>query len=146
MMNLYSSLPVSYGESTQEQNRNICRCNSDCSVHIARFQSCSSPWEEGYVTIELLWQRGCMDVWNCIRTFPTVACSGPTLLFVSLNMSKDVDDTFELYDLRVEVIVTKGDQRRILCGANEGDYFELKGEMISLPDGKGFSLYSLGKG
>ncbi|KAF8488780.1 hypothetical protein JB92DRAFT_2756746 [Gautieria morchelliformis] len=58
-------------------------------------------------------------------------------------MSKDTDDTFELYDLRVEVIVPQGDQRRILCGASEGDYFELKGEMINLPDGQGFSMYSL---
>lgn len=61
------------------------------------------------------------------------------------NMSKDTDDTFELYDLRVEVAVPKGDQRRILCGAKEGDYFELKGEMISMPDKQGFSMYSLGE-
>jgi hypothetical protein len=60
-------------------------------------------------------------------------------------MSKDGDDSFELYDLRVEVIVPQGDQRRILCGAIEGDYFELKGEMINLPDGQGFSMYSLGE-
>lgn len=66
-------------------------------------------------------------------------------LFKTTNMSNDVDDNFELYDLRVEVVVPKGDKRRILCGANEGDYFELKGEMISLPDGKGFSIYSLGE-
>jgi uncharacterized repeat protein (TIGR04076 family) len=70
----------------------------------------------------------------------------PTRPFTSTNMSKDSDDTFELYDLRVEVIVPPGDRRRILCGANEGDYFELKGEVISLPDGKGFSMYSLGEG
>lgn len=60
-------------------------------------------------------------------------------------MSKNADDTFELYDLRVEVAVPKGDQRRILCGAKEGDYFELRGEMISLPGGQGFSMYSLGE-
>jgi uncharacterized repeat protein (TIGR04076 family) len=59
-------------------------------------------------------------------------------------MSQDTNDSFELYDLRIEVVVTKDDQRRILCGAKEGDYFELKGEMISLPQGQGFSMYSIG--
>ncbi|KAF8575801.1 hypothetical protein K439DRAFT_1368946 [Ramaria rubella] len=58
-------------------------------------------------------------------------------------MSQNIDDTFSLYDLRVEVVVPNDDPRRILCGANKGDYFELKGEMISLPDGQGFSMFSL---
>lgn len=49
---------------------------------------------------------------------------------------------FELYDLRVEVIVPPG--QRILCGAKPGDHFELRGEMLTLPPGQGFSIYSIG--
>ena len=48
---------------------------------------------------------------------------------------------FELYDLRVEVIVPPG--ATILCGARAGDWFELRGEMLHLPPGQGFSIYSL---
>jgi len=33
---------------------------------------------------------------------------------------------------------------RILCGAKEGDHFTLEGEMLYLPPGQGFSIYSLG--
>lgn len=51
------------------------------------------------------------------------------------------DDTFELYDLRVEVVAPEGGA--IYCGANPGDYFELQGEMLYLPPGQGFSIYSL---
>ncbi|MGO4567276.1 TIGR04076 family protein [Rhizobium sp. 2YAF20] len=51
------------------------------------------------------------------------------------------DDSFELFDLRVEAVVPKG--KPIYCGAKEGDYFELKGEMLSMPDGQGFSIYSI---
>ncbi|KAI0338951.1 hypothetical protein BDW22DRAFT_1337193 [Trametopsis cervina] len=52
------------------------------------------------------------------------------------------DDSFELFDLRVEVICPPG--ARILCGAKPGDYFTLEGEMLHLPSGQGFSIYSLG--
>jgi uncharacterized repeat protein (TIGR04076 family) len=52
------------------------------------------------------------------------------------------DDTFELYDLKVEVTAPKGG--KIYCGAKPGDSFELKGEMLHLPPGQGFSIYSLG--
>jgi uncharacterized repeat protein (TIGR04076 family) len=48
---------------------------------------------------------------------------------------------FELYDLKVEVIVPPGAQ--VLCGARPGDWFELRGEMFYLPPGQGFSIYSL---
>jgi uncharacterized repeat protein (TIGR04076 family) len=48
---------------------------------------------------------------------------------------------FELYDLRVEVIGPS--DRTIYCGARLGDYFELQGEMLRLPPGQGFSIYSL---
>jgi uncharacterized repeat protein (TIGR04076 family) len=50
-------------------------------------------------------------------------------------------ETFELYDLRIEVVGPS--DRPIYCGANLGDYFELKGEMLYLPPGQGFSIYSL---
>jgi uncharacterized repeat protein (TIGR04076 family) len=48
---------------------------------------------------------------------------------------------FELYDLRVEVVGPSG--RAIYCGAKLGDYFELQGEMLKMPAGQGFSIYSL---
>lgn len=51
------------------------------------------------------------------------------------------DDTFTLYDLKVEVVAPDG--ARIYCGAQPGDFFELRGEMLHLPDGQGFSIYSL---
>ena len=50
-------------------------------------------------------------------------------------------DAFELYDLKVEVTAPAG--RKIYCGAKPGDYFELQGEMLYLPPGQGFSIYSL---
>ncbi len=56
-------------------------------------------------------------------------------------MAETSDDGFELYDLRVEVIVPEGGA--IYCGAKAGDYFEMRGEMIHLPPGQGFSIYSL---
>ncbi len=52
-----------------------------------------------------------------------------------------MSDAFELYDLRVEVIAEEG--APIYCGAEPGDHFELKGEMLHLPPGQGFSIYSL---
>jgi uncharacterized repeat protein (TIGR04076 family) len=56
-------------------------------------------------------------------------------------MTSSADDSFELYDLRVEVVAPPG--AAIHCGARPGDYFELKGEMLHLPPGQGFSIYSL---
>ena len=61
----------------------------------------------------------------------------------SIATQIDQDDTFQLYDLRVEVICPPG--KRIMCGAKEGDYFTLEGEMLYLPPGQGISIYSLGK-
>ena len=52
-------------------------------------------------------------------------------------------DEFKLYDLRVEIVCPPG--KRIMCGAKEGDYFTLRGEMLYLPPGQGISIYSLGK-
>lgn len=50
-------------------------------------------------------------------------------------------DGFELWDLKVEVVAPEG--AKIWCGANVGDYFELRGEMLHLPPGQGISIYSL---
>ncbi|TGO25464.1 hypothetical protein BPAE_0079g00100 [Botrytis paeoniae] len=52
-----------------------------------------------------------------------------------------IDDSFQLFDLRVEVICPPSS--KILCGAKEGDHFTLEGEMLYLPLGQGFSIYSL---
>ncbi len=52
-----------------------------------------------------------------------------------------VDDGFDLFDLRVDVIVPAGVP--IHCGAKPGDHFELRGEMLTLPPGQGISIYSL---
>ena len=51
------------------------------------------------------------------------------------------DDSFHLYDLKVTVICPPGE--RILCGARDGDYFTLEGEMLFLPPNQGISIYSL---
>ncbi|RSL74082.1 hypothetical protein CEP53_000446 [Fusarium sp. AF-6] len=51
------------------------------------------------------------------------------------------DDSFDLFDLRVEVVCPPG--KKILCGAKEGDHFTLKGEMLHLPPSQGISIYSL---
>lgn len=53
------------------------------------------------------------------------------------------DDTFQLYDLRIEVVCPPGE--RMMCGAKVGDYFTLEGEMLYLPPGQGISIYSLGE-
>ncbi len=53
------------------------------------------------------------------------------------------DDTFQLYDLRVDVICPEGEKP--ICGAKPGDYFTLQGEMLYLPPGQGISIYSLCK-
>jgi hypothetical protein len=58
------------------------------------------------------------------------------------NMQSTTDDSFELYDLRVEVVCPEG--QRIMCGAKPGDHFILEGEMMRLPPAQGFSVYSLG--
>ena len=50
------------------------------------------------------------------------------------------DDTFTLYDLRVEVIAT---DRPMVCNHAAGDWFELVGENLRLPAGQSFPLYPL---
>src|SRR5579863_5266718 len=54
---------------------------------------------------------------------------------------RQFNESFELWDLRVEAVVPPGAE--VYCGARAGDYFELKGEMLTLPPGQGFSIYSL---
>jgi uncharacterized repeat protein (TIGR04076 family) len=51
------------------------------------------------------------------------------------------EESFELYDLRVEVVVPP--DGKIYCNAKVGDTFELRGELLYLPPGQGFSIYSL---
>ena len=50
------------------------------------------------------------------------------------------DDTFTLYDLRVEVIAT---DRPMVCSHRPGDWFALSGENLSFPAGQTFPLYPL---
>lgn len=56
-------------------------------------------------------------------------------------MAERRDDSFELYDLRVEAVIPEG--APVYCGAKPGDWFELRGEMLHLPPGQGISIYSL---
>lgn len=50
------------------------------------------------------------------------------------------DDSFTLYDLKVEVIAT---DRPMVCNHREGDFFELSGENLSMPPGQTFPIYPL---
>src|SRR4051812_3619022 len=61
---------------------------------------------------------------------------------VSKAPKTGANESFDLYDLRVEVTAPNGG--KIYCGAKPGDHFELRGEMLHLPPGQGFSIYSLG--
>ncbi len=56
------------------------------------------------------------------------------------HLHMNQDDTFELYDLRVEVARCEG---KMVCNHAIGDYFELHGENLYIPDGKPFSIYAL---
>jgi uncharacterized repeat protein (TIGR04076 family) len=51
-----------------------------------------------------------------------------------------MNDEFDLYDLRVEVIAT---DRPMVCIHRAGDWFEVRGEVLTMPDGQGFSIYAL---
>jgi len=58
-------------------------------------------------------------------------------------MARHIEDEgeYRLFDLRVEVICDR--EGVIQCGASAGDHFYLRGEMLYLPPGQGFSIYSL---
>ena len=58
------------------------------------------------------------------------------------HAAPETDDTFELYDLRVEV-VEDGSGRPMVCDHPVGSYFELRGESLSLPPGQTFPIYPL---
>lgn len=51
-----------------------------------------------------------------------------------------VDDSFTLYDLRVEVIAS---EQPMVCNHQVGDWFELVGENLRFPPGQSFPLYPL---
>lgn len=50
--------------------------------------------------------------------------------------------SFELYDLRVEIVAVKEGLESV-CNHHLGDYFELSGENLSIPAGRTFSIYAL---
>jgi uncharacterized repeat protein (TIGR04076 family) len=52
----------------------------------------------------------------------------------------EVDDSFVLYDLKVEVVAG---ERPMVCDHREGDFFLLSGESLSLPPGQSFPIYPL---
>ena len=51
-----------------------------------------------------------------------------------------MDDAFELFDLRVEVVAT---ERPMVCSHHAGDWFAVEGENLRFPDGQAFSMYAL---
>jgi uncharacterized repeat protein (TIGR04076 family) len=55
------------------------------------------------------------------------------------NLDKN-EDFFDLYDLRIEII---GSERPMVCNHQVGDYFELSGENLTIPENQSFSLYAL---
>lgn len=52
------------------------------------------------------------------------------------------EDTFELYDLRVEVIGCQPG-KQMICNHPVGAFFEVSGENLSLPPGQTFPIYPL---
>lgn len=55
-------------------------------------------------------------------------------------MAQGADEEFTLYDLRVEVVAG---ERDMVCNHKVGDFFELRGENLSLPEGQTFPIYPL---
>ena len=53
-----------------------------------------------------------------------------------------VDDTFELYDLRVEVVRCQPG-KTMVCNHPVGTYFEVSGENLTMPDDQSFPIYPL---
>ena len=79
---------------------------------------------------------------NTLTVTPTQPYQATAISTQDSSQTTLPDDNFTLYDLRVEAVCPPG--QRILCGAKEGDYFTLEGEMMYLPPGQGISIYSLG--
>jgi uncharacterized repeat protein (TIGR04076 family) len=57
-----------------------------------------------------------------------------------MKKERNLDDTFQLYDLKIIIEEIKG---QCTCDHSIGQYFELKGGKLSLPDGQSFCLYAL---
>lgn len=51
-----------------------------------------------------------------------------------------MDDSFRLYNLKVEVVAT---DKPMVCSHREGDFFLVEGENIIFPANNYFSLYAL---
>ena len=51
-----------------------------------------------------------------------------------------MDDSFMLYDLKVEVIRS---EKPMVCSHKEGDYFLVIGENLVFPENNSFSMYTL---
>ena len=56
------------------------------------------------------------------------------------NVNTDMDDSFELYDLKVEVVST---ERPFVCSHREGDCFYVQGENLIFEKDTSFSMYAL---
>lgn len=85
----------------------------------------------------------CREVFVCVKEkYQAALWQSQHFQITFHNHIMTKDDSFQLYDLRVEVVCPPGE--RIMCGAKEGDYFTLQGEMMYLPPGQGISIYSLG--
>lgn len=52
----------------------------------------------------------------------------------------EVEDQFELWNLRIEVV---GEQGSMVCDHTVGDFFELSGENLTFPADRPFSVYAL---
>ena len=87
---------------------------------------------------------------ECVRSFSSLRQTKRQLsIFVTVFNNKSSmagnnahADSFSLHDLRVEAVCPPNNP--VYCGAKDGDYFILKGEMLYLPPEQGFSIYSLG--
>lgn len=55
-------------------------------------------------------------------------------------VTASLDDSFELFDLKVEVVAG---ERPMVCNHKAGDFFTLSGENLALPPGQTFPIYPL---
>ena len=56
------------------------------------------------------------------------------------KIDESMDDSFELYNIRIEVAASSGE---MVCNHKIGDYIEISGENLSIPAGQTFSIYAL---
>ena len=56
------------------------------------------------------------------------------------HMEFEADDSFMLYDLKVEVVAG---EKPMVCSHKAGDYFLVQGENLVFPEGLTFSMYAL---